>query len=423
MPVRLTPIAPVLLGVVSSQVALGIMPPLIPLLLLRAGVSSPAIGAVASAYFIGFLAGALTAQRVVMRVGHIRAFATFASLAANATLLMLFFEAPVLAGLLRLVIGYASCGLTMVAESWLNDRADSGTRGRIFGAYLVASWGASVLGPLVLSVMPASPQLYVVAGMAFALSLLPMALTHESNPEIRQRARLNLRHLYRISPVGVVCSLAAGLLNSAYYPLVPVYLQRQGYDSTTIGGFISVISVAGLLVQYPVGMLSDRFGRRRIIIVILVAGCLLAGLMDLIEGSSLTLLTVLGFLLAGMMAPLYGLGAGQTNDRMQRGDYVAASGGLLFAWSLGSSIGPSIAGEMMGRTGPSGLFAYLAVTLGALALFTFTRMLQRREVPRGQRGAFVLAAAVPPRHAELAHGLATAADQPGQAAPVRSVPR
>ena len=408
MPVRLTPIAPVLLGVVSSQVALGIMTPLIPLLLLRAGASSPAIGAVASAYFIGFLAGALTAQRVVMRVGHIRAFATFASLAANATLLMLFFDAPVLAGLLRLVIGYASSGLTLVAESWLNDRADSGTRGRIFGAYLVASWGASVLGPLVLSVVEASPQLYVLAGMGFALSLLPMALTHESNPEIHQRARLNLWHLYRISPVGVVCCVAAGLLNSAYYPLVPVYLQRQGYDTTTVGGFISIISVAGLLVQYPVGMLSDRFGRRPIIIVILVAGFLLAGLMDLIEGSSLTLLTVLGFLLAGMMAPLYGLGAGQTNDRMQRGDYVAASGGLLFAWSLGSSIGPSIAGEMMGRIGPSGLFAYLAVALGALALFTGARMLLREEVPR--------------RHTELARTVATTADQPGADVPVRRAP-
>jgi len=422
MPVRLTPIAPVLLGVVSSQVALGIMTPLIPLLLLRAGASSPAIGAVASAYFIGFLAGALTAQRVVMRVGHIRAFATFASLAANATLLMLFFDAPVLAGLLRLVIGYASSGLTLVAESWLNDRADSGTRGRIFGAYLVASWGASVLGPLVLSVVEASPQLYVLAGMGFALSLLPMALTHESNPEIHQRARLNLWHLYRISPVGVVCCVAAGLLNSAYYPLVPVYLQRQGYDTTTVGGFISIISVAGLLVQYPVGMLSDRFGRRPIIIVILVAGFLLAGLMDLIEGSSLTLLTVLGFLLAGMMAPLYGLGAGQTNDRMQRGDYVAASGGLLFAWSLGSSIGPSIAGEMMGRIGPSGLFAYLAVTLGALALFTGTRMLLREEVPRAERRTFVPAVAVPSRHTELARTVATTADQPGADVPVRRAP-
>jgi MFS family permease len=397
------------------------MTPLIPLLLLRDGASSPAIGAVASAYFIGFLAGALTAHHVVTRVGHIRAFATFATLAANATLLMLFFDSPLLAGLLRLVIGYGSSGLTLVAESWLNDRADASTRGRIYGAYMVGSWGAAVLGPLVLSVVAASPQLYVLAGMAFALSLLPMALTGESNPESHRGAHLNLRQLYRISPVGVVCCLAAGLLNSTYYPLVPVYLQRHGYDTGAVGGFVSIISAAGLLVQYPVGMLSDRFGRRRIIIVILVAGFVLAGLMHLIEGSSLTLLTILGFLLAGMTAPLYGLGAGQTNDRLQRDDYVAAGGGLLLAWSLGSSIGPSIAGEMMGRIGPSGLFTYLAVTLGALAVFTGARMLLREEVPRAERGAFVPAAVVPPRHTELASAVATAADQPGEDAPVRRV--
>jgi MFS family permease len=417
MQIRLTPIAPVLLGAVSYQVGLGIMTPLIPLLQLQAGASSPAIGVVASAYFIGFLAGALTARPVVTRVGHIRAFAAFASTGANATLLMLFFDAAVMAAALRLVIGYAAAGLSLVAESWLNDRADAGTRGRIFGAYLVGSWGAAVLGPLVLSVEAVSPRLYVLAGIAFALSLLPMALTHESNPTVRGSTRLSLWRLYRISPVGVVCCLAAGLLNSAYYPLVPVYLQRHGYATTTVGAFVAIISVAGPLVQYPIGMLSDRFGRRPIIIVTLVGGFLLAGLMDLIEGSSLALLTILGFLLAGVMAPLYGLGAGQTNDRMQRGDYVAASGGLLLAWSLGSSIGPSVAGEMMGRMGPSGLFAYLAVTLGGLALFTGARMLMREDVPRAERSAFVLAPAVPPRHAELAGGLATAADQPGAASP------
>jgi len=413
MPFRLAPIAPVLLGVVSFQVALGIMTPLIPLLLLRAGASSPAIGTVASAYFVGFLAGALGAHRVVTRVGHIRAFTAFASLAANATLLMFFFDSPLAAGLLRLLIGYASSGLSLIAESWLNDRADGSTRGRIFGAYLVASWGA----------VEATPRLYVVAGITFALSLLPMALTHESNPDVRAGARLNLWRLYRVSPVGVICCLAAGLLNSVYYPLVPVYLQRKGYDGATVGGFVSVISVAGLLVQYPVGVLSDRFGRRPIIIATLVTGFVVAGLMDLTGGASLTLLSVLGFLLAGAMAPLYGLGSGQTNDRMQRGDYVAASGGLLLAWSIGSSVGPSIAGWIMGRIGPNGLFLYLALTLGGLAAFTGLRMLQRDEVPRAQRGAFVPAAtAAPARNTELTVAMAMATEPPAAHLPDRSAP-
>ena len=114
-----------------------------------------------------------------------------------------------------------------------------------------------------------------------------------------------------------------------------------------------------------------------------------------------------------MTAPLYGLGAGQTNDRMERGDYVAASGGLLFTWSLGSAVGPSLAGVLMGRAGPAGLFVYLATVLGSLGVFTVARMLLRSEVPAEQRGGYVPATASPPRHSELVSRVAAALRQTG----------
>lgn len=418
MPLRLGPIAPVLLGLVCAQAALGIMTPLIPILLVRVGASSPEIGLVASAYYVGFLAGAMSCDRIVTRVGHIRAFAVFAAVAADAALILVFSTVAWQVALLRLLIGFAASGMFLVVESWLNDRAEPATRGRIFGAYLVASWGASAIGPLALNVVAAAPVLFVLVGVGFATAVLPMALTQQANPAVRSQAHFALGRLYRVSPVGLACCLGAGLINGAYYSLVPVYLQRQGFGTDSVAAFISAAMVAGLLVQYPVGIVSDRFGRRPVVLVALGGAFLLSIVMMLVGSLSLLIANVVGFAFAGMTAPLYGLGAGQTNDRMERGDYVAASGGLLFTWSLGSAVGPSIAGVVMGRTGPAGLFFYLALVLGTLVVFTSARMLLRSEVPRERRSGYVPATAAPPRHAELVSRLVQVLRHPGVRRPV-----
>ncbi len=413
MPFRLGPIAPVLLGLICAQSALGAMTPLIPILLLRVGASSPAIGAVASAYYIGFLGGALTADRIVTRVGHIRAFAVFAAIAADAALLLVFSAAAWEVALLRMLIGYASSGMFLVVESWLNDRSDASNRGRAFGAYLVASWGASAVGPLALNVLTASPILFVLVGIAFATAVLPMALTQQANPAVRPQAHFALARLYRISPVGVACCLGAGLINGAYYSLVPVFLERREYGSESVAAFISVAMIAGLLVQYPVGLLSDRFGRRPVMVGSVVAALAVTMVIGLAGRVPFVAIAALGFLFSGVTAPLYGLGAGHTNDRTERGDYVAVSGGLLFVWSLGSAIGPSLAGLLMGRVGPGGLFAYVALVLLMLGAFTAARMLLRGEVPRERRSRFIPAMSSPPRHAELVSGFVSALRHPG----------
>ena len=404
MPLRLAPIAPVLLGVVCAQIALGIMTTLIPLLLLRAGVGTQVVGMIASAYFAGFLAGALSADRVVARVGHIRAFAVFAAIAADAALFMPFFTAPWMWAILRAAVGYAASGMFLVAESWLNDRADAATRGRTFGAYLVASWGGAAAGPLVLNGVDGSALLFVVVGLAFATALLPMALTEQANPPIGPRHFMWLHRLFAISPLGVTCCIASGLCNSAFYALMPVYLENRGYGTASVPLFLSIATVSGLAVQYPIGMLSDRLGRRVVTLACIGIAFLLALVLAKTSGTTLWLAIAVGAVFAGMTAPLYGLGAGHTNDHADRADLVGVSGGLLFAWSLGSSLGPTAAGVAMGVAGPGGLFLYLATVLGLVGLMTLVRMFARAEVPFGRRQAFIPSLSWPARLPELAPG-------------------
>lgn len=401
MPWRLVPILPVLLGVACAQVALGLSTPLIPLLLLQNGAQSPLIGAVASCYFVGFLTGALLAPVAVRRVGHVRAFALFAAICADCALLMAFSHGAVSVGLLRLATGFASSALFLIAESWLNDRADGGNRGRVFSAYLVTSWGASAAGPLVLNVVAATPMLFVLVGLAFATAVVPMAATIQPNPPVPPAKRLSPWALARISPLGLACAGVAGMVNSAFYAMVPVYLERHGQAGGAVAAVSSLALLAALSIQVPVGLLSDRYGRRRLTLATLLAAIAAAVVLALAGWPGLWGMAGLAMVYAAGTAPLYGLGAGQTNDRMERGDYVAASGGLLFTWALGAAFGPGLAGAAMGVVGPAGLFGFLAAVLTLMAAFTVSRMLGRPEVPRERRAPFVPTPA-PPKQALIA---------------------
>jgi MFS family permease len=397
----LAAVIPVLLGVLCAQLALGVMNPLVPLLLVAHGTATPEIGLIASAYSMGFMAGAVTADRLVIRIGHIRAFAAFAAMAANATLLMSVIGDPIVWAVLRALIGYSVAGVFLVAESWLNGQADNASRGRIFGAYLVASWGGGAVGALALNVAPPSPVLFVAAGIALTTALLPLALTRQANPAIGRQARMGLLMLYRISPVGLACCLTAGLVNGAFYALSPVYLSDFAIPAAGVAVFIAAANVAGLAVQWPLGLLSDRVGRRPMAMALLALALLTALAFALLGRLGMPALLALGCVFAAVTAPLYGLGAGQTNDRLERGDAVAASGGLLFAWAVGATIGPALAGGVMGLLGPQGLFVYLAAVLAGISGFTLLRIRAREEVSRDQRGSFVPARTEPAVLSEL----------------------
>ena len=106
-------------------------------------------------------------------------------------------------------------------------------------------------------------------------------------------------------------------------------------------------------------------------------------------------------LLSAMMAPLYALGIGQTNDYITKDQFVAASAGLLFIWALGATAGPVAAGYIMDITGTVSLFWYLALCQGALAVFTLLRMLLRRAPTPEQQGDYVPTPVTPMTSASL----------------------
>ncbi|MBX6368927.1 MAG: MFS transporter [Rhodospirillales bacterium] len=399
---RLRPILPVLLGIALAQLALGALNPLISLLLVRRGEPTAAIGLVLSCYFVGFLLGTQFAGRIVDRVGHIRSFAVFAAVAADAALLHALVDHPVAWAAFRAISGFALAGVFLVAESWLNHKSDGGTRGRTFAAYLVVSWGASAVGPLAINLIRSDGEyVFAMIAMGFATALIPMALTVIGNPEIAQRSRFGVRRLMEVSPLGVVAGFGAGLVNSAYYAMLPVYIERVGLSPALLSVLLTTSLGGGLLAQYPIGWIADRHGRRPVALATMLLAFTFALAILAVGAESFATLLVLAFLFSGMMAPLYGLAAGQISDYVAPKDFVAASSGLLFAWALGASAGPTASAAVMSFLGPSGLFVYAALVLAAIAAFTIWRMRRRGGVPLELQSGFVPAAQTPPALAEI----------------------
>ncbi len=384
------PVLPVLAGVVCLELAIGALGPVAGVQLVERGAGPSLVGLVSSAYYAGFLIGALFGHRIIDRVGHIRAFGALAVIAADAALLHALIGLPYAWAAFRAVIGMAVAGLFVVAESWLNDKADTETRGRIFATYMVASWAASGVAPLLLNVAdPNNPLLFTAIAIAFATAVLPMALTTVGNPEIESREHFGIVRLFRISPLGVAACFGSGLVTSAFYGMTPVYIEGIGLTARHLSVLLSVAILGGLLVQFPIGWASDRFGRRPLM---LISGILAAGFafaITFFDGASFPTILVLAFLFSSATAPFYALGVAQTNDYITARDFVAASGGLLFAWGLGASAGPSAAGWIMQAIGPDGLFYYLAAVLAAIALFIVYRMARRRAMPAALQGNFL----------------------------------
>jgi MFS family permease len=379
-----------LLGFGLLSIAHGALFALIGLRLSAAGISSTVIGLVMSAYFVGLLAGSLTCDRVIARVGHIRAFAVFSATAAITVLLLALSDQLVLWVVLRAVAGYCMAGLYMTMESWLNHRATNEIRGRTFAVYAVISGAAVATGPLLLNLGdPHEFELFSLCAILFVAALLPVALTLTGNPEIGHRSRLSLPRLFAISPLGVVGCLTAGLVNSSFYGMGAVYGQRMGLDPASVSIFLTVTLVGGLLAQFPVGSFSDRMDRRQLMLGLTLAAAAAAAVIAVFGVAALVPLAALGFLMDAAAHPLYGLSVAQTNDYVERDQFVPASAGLLLAYAIGASLGPIVSSLAIEAMGPQGLFAFITAALLFVAGFTFYRMARRRAKPVGEQGEFV----------------------------------
>lgn len=390
---------PLLLGVMLLMVGNGVQGSLLGIRGMIEEFSTYQLSVIMSAYFVGFLGGTSLAPAMIRRVGHVRVFAALGSL--SSAVLVLYPTIPDWWAwtLMRVAIGFCFSGIYVCAESWINNTSSNETRGQALSAYMIVQMIGIIAAQGLIAVGdPGGFVIFIIPSVLVSLAFMPILLAATPAPTFDNTRRMGFAQLFRASPLGCAGMLLTGGVFSAMFGMASVWGTMTGLTVPQIALFVAAIYAGGLVLQYPIGWLSDRIDRRRLIMGTSAAAfgvMLVAAFAPLPFG----LMLVVGMLLGGITNPLYSLLIAHTNDFMAREEMAGASASLLFLNGLGAIAGPVITGWLMEVIGPEGFFLFMGANFAVLAGYAAWRM-TRRAGPT-ETGAF---AGLSPNASALAVG-------------------
>src|SRR6056297_3330414 len=366
-----------LLGMMLLQVGNGLQGTLLGVRGQLEGFSTFEMSLVMSGYFVGFLFGSRMAPDMIRRVGHVRVFAALGSLISAVMILYPVLPNPVAWGAGRILIGFCFSGVYVTAESWLNEAADNENRGKALSLYMIMQMVGIVSAQYLLILgEPSGFVLFIIPSVLVSIAFAPILLSVSPTPAFDTTKPLSLREIMRISPLGCVGMLLTGGVFAAQFGMAAVYGAEAGLSVGEISTFVASFYVAAVVAQYPLGWLSDRMDRRKLIAAVsLVTG--LGGVVGMMLGDNFWFLLLAAVLVGGSSNPLYSLLIAYTNDFLDHDDMAAAAGGMVFINGLGAVAGPLITGWFMGLVGPRGFFLFIAGLMLAMAAYAAYRMTQR----------------------------------------------
>ncbi|WP_394177874.1 MFS transporter [Yoonia maritima] len=341
------------------------------------GFSTLALSIVMSAYFVGFLFSSRYTPELIRRVGHVRVFAAMGSLISAVLICYPVLLEPWAWTIGRVIIGFCFCGVYITAESWLNNAATNENRGKALSVYMIVQMAGIVFAQWIVSRGDVSGYtLFIIPSVMVSLAFAPVLLSARPMPAFETTKRMKIKDLIAASPLACFGMFMLGGVFAAQFGMSAVYGNRVGLTVGEISFFVSAIYVGALVLQYPIGWLSDRMDRRFLIIGLAFiggAGSLVAYFIT----DNFAVIVFSGAVVGGMSNPLYALLLAYANDYLDKEDMAAGSGGFLFVNGVGAIAGPLIVGRMMDVIGNSGYWLFTAVLMLAIGGYGLYRMTQR----------------------------------------------
>lgn len=341
------------------------------------GFSTFHMSIVMSGYFAGFLFGSRLTPTMIRRVGHVRVFAALGSFVSAVLILYPAMTHPVAWTVLRVVIGFCFSGVYITAESWLNNAADNENRGKALSLYLIVQMLGIIAAQYLLVLGdPSGFMLFILPSVLVSIAFAPILLSISPTPAFENTKGMSLRELFTLSPLGFVGIMVVGGVFSAMFGMAAVFGSEAGLSVGEISVFVSMFYIGGLVLQFPIGWISDRLDRRMLVLIVSgFAGC--AAFLPIFTGANYQAYLVAAFIVGGMTNPLYALLLAYVNDFLDVDDMAAASAGLMFINGIGAIMGPVVTGWIMNVLGPLGFFAYMGTLLLALLGYGLWRSTRR----------------------------------------------
>ena len=359
------------------------------------GFSVITTGLVMSGFFVGAFASSLLSPNQIKRTGQIRTYAAYASIASTAILIQLLFIEPPVWFVARFLSGFCIVGIMIIVEGWLNSISSNENRGQLFSIHMMVVWAGLAMGQGLFVVdSPAGVNLFLLASILLSISLIPILLTEIKAPEEELQESLGFKALWKASPSGVVTIGISGLASAGFFGVGTIYAIKSGLSISETALFMTLFIGFGALSQWPLGWLSDRIDRRKVILLccsIVVGICVLLALFDF----SKTIFLTLNGLIGASTLPLYSLGVAQTNDRLKPSQMVSASGTIVFVFSVFAALGPFTMSYFLKLFDSFGFLLYLSLVHLVIAVIVFVMMFINEDVDESDQSDFQVMAQRP----------------------------
>ncbi len=353
MPIRAMSIC--VMSTVSVTVTMGITLPFLALVLDSWGVDPWINGLSAASQMIAVLFLAFFGPRLMARFGTKKVIGFGLAGVALSLALLPIFPNVWLWFPIRFLLGFSSELIWTAGDVWINQLAPEKKRGRIIGLAGFFQHGGFALGPILLVFLGTDSWIPLYIGMAVVLAgLLPLGLTGAAATFEGHESSARIFHFLRVAPGLMIAGFMFGLIDSATLSLLPVYGLRKDLSSELAESMLSIFVIGAMLGQIPMGILSERFGARKLILAgaVMSLACLLA--MPHLITDPILIFPLLGLLGAGL-GTFYTVALVDMGRRFKGGALIGVTTTFMFLWATGAVIGPGISGLAIELGGPDAM--------------------------------------------------------------------
>ncbi len=390
MAVRLSSVIAILFGTLFLSTGQGLHQALIPISAEAFGFTSIAISVLASVYFAGYLGGCYFAPMLIKRVGYTKTLAITASALSALSMLHILAPSEQLWILARIAVGFCFANVDVVLEAWLADRAEKQDRGRLLSIYRLVDLFALGAGQfLIAHASPTEFILFAVVGILVSLSVIVVSLSVAPTPVAPDNVKVRFFKICRLVPLSSVAAFLQGVTSGIYWGFAPIFSAHVAKETGNVGMILAATLVGAALVQYPIGVASDRFERRRLLMVVSLFASVSAVIVAVVSFYYVDAIIIAMLAYGATSFCIYPVAMTYAFDRTEPKDFVEVGAVVLIAFGLGAAIGPLLTPLALHFGNYSGTFVLISVVYVLLFVFAWYRSRVSDVTPNDQKVEFV----------------------------------